>query len=94
MNYWHAESTNLAECHQPLFDFIANLAENGKETAKINYGIDQGWCAHHNSDIWAKTSPPGGYEWDPAKPGTMGMLAYERRVVKSSLLGTLPVYRR
>ncbi len=65
MNYWHAESTNLAECHQPLFDFIASLSENGKETAKINYGIDQGWCAHHNSDLWAKSSPPGGYEWDP-----------------------------
>ena len=65
MNYWHAESTNLAECHEPLFDFIASLSENGKETAKINYGIDQGWCAHHNSDLWAKSSPPGGYEWDP-----------------------------
>lgn len=65
MNYWHSESANLSECHQPLLDFIAALAVNGKETAKINYGIDQGWCAHHNSDIWAKTSPPGGYEWDP-----------------------------
>jgi alpha-L-fucosidase 2 len=65
MNYWHAETTNLSECHQPLFDFIGQLAINGKETAKINYGIEEGWCAHHNADIWAKTSPPGGYEWDP-----------------------------
>lgn len=65
MNYWHAETTNLSECHEPLLDFVGNLAVNGKETAKTNYGIDQGWCAHHNSDIWAKTSPPGGYEWDP-----------------------------
>lgn len=65
MNYWHAESTNLNECHKPLLDFIESLAVNGHETAKINYGIDQGWCSHHNSDIWAKSSPPGGYEWDP-----------------------------
>lgn len=65
MNYWLAESANLSECHQPLLKFIGSLAVNGKETAKINYGVDQGWCAHHNSDIWAKTSPPGGYEWDP-----------------------------
>ena len=65
MNYWHAESTNLSECHQPLLDFIGQLAINGKQTALINYGIADGWCAHHNTDIWAKTSPTGGYEWDP-----------------------------
>jgi alpha-L-fucosidase 2 len=65
MNYWLAESTNLSECHEPLLDFISSLAANGAQTAKVNYGIEQGWCAHHNSDVWAKTSPPGGYEWDP-----------------------------
>lgn len=65
MNYWLAESANLSECHEPLLDFIGQLAVNGKETARINYGIDTGWCTHHNSDIWAKTSPTGGYEWDP-----------------------------
>jgi alpha-L-fucosidase 2 len=65
MNYWPAESTNLSECHEPLLRFIHSLSINGAATAKINYGIQQGWCAHHNSDIWAKTSPPGGYEWDP-----------------------------
>ena len=65
MNYWLAESTNLSECHEPLLDFISSLAVNGAQTAKINYGIEQGWCTHHNSDVWAKTSPPGGYEWDP-----------------------------
>ncbi|MFD1001445.1 glycoside hydrolase N-terminal domain-containing protein [Ohtaekwangia kribbensis] len=65
MNYWLAETTNLSECHIPLLDFIAQLALNGAETARINYGITEGWCAHHNSDVWAKTSPPGGYEWDP-----------------------------
>jgi alpha-L-fucosidase 2 len=65
MNYWLAENTNLSECHQPLFDFMNELAVNGAITAKINYNINEGWVTHHNSDLWAKTSPPGGYEWDP-----------------------------
>lgn len=65
MNYWLAENTNLSELHQPLFDFINTLAINGATTAKVNYGIQQGWVGHHNSDIWSKTSPSGGYDWDP-----------------------------
>ncbi len=64
MNYWPAEMTNLSECHQPLFDFMDELAINGAQTAKVNYGIQSGWLAHHNSDIWAKTSPTGGEDWD------------------------------
>ncbi|MES2418849.1 MAG: glycoside hydrolase family 95 protein [Bacteroidota bacterium] len=65
MNYWPAENTNLSELHVPLLDFINRLAINGAITAKVNYGIDQGWVLHHNTDIWAKTSPTGGYDWDP-----------------------------
>lgn len=65
MNYWLAENTNLSECHQPLFNFIKELAINGAQTAKVNYNISEGWVVHHNSDLWAKTSPPGGYDWDP-----------------------------
>jgi alpha-L-fucosidase 2 len=65
MNYWLAENTNLSECHQPLFSFMKELAVNGAQTAKVNYNIQEGWTAHHNSDLWAKTSPPGGFEWDP-----------------------------
>jgi alpha-L-fucosidase 2 len=65
MNYWPAENTNLSECHLPLFSFMNELAINGAKTAKINYHINEGWVVHHNTDLWAKTSPPGGYEWDP-----------------------------
>ena len=64
MNYWPAEITNLAGLHHSLFDFMEGLAVNGAETAKINYGIPSGWLAHHNADIWAKTSPTGGEDWD------------------------------
>jgi alpha-L-fucosidase 2 len=65
MNYWLAENANLSECHQPLFNFIREMSVNGKTTAITNYGIREGWVAHHNSDLWAKTSPPGGYDQDP-----------------------------
>jgi len=65
MNYWLAENTNLSECHQPLFDFMKELAVNGAVTARTNYNINEGWVTHHNSDLWAKTSPPGGLWNDP-----------------------------
>ena len=65
MNYWPAEVTNLSESHGPLFDFIDRLARAGRQTAQINYGISEGWTAHHNSDVWAKSSPAGGFDWDP-----------------------------
>jgi alpha-L-fucosidase 2 len=65
MNYWLAENTNLSECHQPLFDFLKELAVNGAITAKVNYNINEGWVEHHNSDIWAKTSTVGNYDADP-----------------------------
>ena len=65
MNYWLAENTNLSECHQPLFDFMKELAVNGAKTASINYNINEGWITHHNTDLWAKTSAGGGYDSDP-----------------------------
>ena len=64
MNYWLVENTNLSECHAPLLKFIKSLSVNGTKTAKIDFGLN-GWCCFHNSDIWAKTSPPGGGAWDP-----------------------------
>ncbi len=58
-NYWLAENTNLSEMHTPLLSFIKNLSVTGKVTAKTFYGIDEGWTAAHNSDIWAMTNPVG-----------------------------------
>ncbi|MBL8241087.1 MAG: glycoside hydrolase family 95 protein [Bryobacterales bacterium] len=60
MNYWHAETTNLAECHEPLFDLTDGLAANGAATARVNYGA-RGWCCHHNADIWRQTAPVGNF---------------------------------
>jgi alpha-L-fucosidase 2 len=65
MNYWPAEVTNLAECHQPLLRFIGDLAKTGAVTARHFYGAG-GWCVHHNSDIWALSNPVGDFgQGDP-----------------------------
>ena len=60
MNYWPAETTNLAELHAPLFDLIEGLAVNGRKTAKVNYG-SRGWVSHHNTDLWRQSAPVGDF---------------------------------
>ncbi len=60
-NYWLAETTNLSELHTPLLSFIKNVATTGAVTAKTFYGVQQGWCAAHNSDIWAMSNPVGDF---------------------------------
>jgi alpha-L-fucosidase 2 len=62
MNYWPAETTNLAECHEPLFRLIDDLSETGSHTAKIHYGA-RGWVAHHNTDLWRASAPIDGPTW-------------------------------
>ncbi|MDR0521648.1 MAG: glycoside hydrolase family 95 protein, partial [Planctomycetaceae bacterium] len=56
MNYWHAESTNLPELHQPLFEMMKDLSVTGAETAQKMYGA-RGWVVHHNTDLWRITGP-------------------------------------
>ncbi|KAH6718194.1 glycoside hydrolase family 95 protein [Leptodontidium sp. MPI-SDFR-AT-0119] len=63
MNYWPANLCNLSECEIPLFDLLERMAIRGKKTAEIMYGC-RGWCAHHNTDIWADTDPQD--RWMPA----------------------------
>ncbi len=60
MNLWPAEVTNLAECHEPLFELIRGLATNGRKTARVNYGCG-GWVAHHNTDLWRQSAPVGDF---------------------------------
>ncbi len=60
MNYWPAETCNLSECHEPLFDLIEGLSVTGAQTAKGNYGAS-GWVSHHNVDLWRQSAPVGNY---------------------------------
>ncbi len=56
MNYWLAEVTNLAECHEPLFDMVRDLTVSGARTAEQLYGA-RGWVVHHNTDLWRGSAP-------------------------------------
>ncbi len=62
MNYWPAEPTNLAECHQPLLQMITELVEPGSHTARMQYNA-AGWVCHHNTDLWRATAPIDGPLW-------------------------------
>jgi alpha-L-fucosidase 2 len=62
MNYWPAEVTNLAECHEPLFDLIEDLREPGRRVARAHYGAG-GFVAHHNTDLWRAATPVDGARW-------------------------------
>ena len=58
MNYWPAETTNLAEMHEPFIDLVARTAEQGRASAAM-YGC-RGWTLHHNTDIWCSTGAVDG----------------------------------
>lgn len=65
MFYYGVETNHLPEMHEPFLQMISDLAENGKQTAAINYGMN-GWCAHHNTDIWRSTGAGG--NWGEGNP--------------------------
>lgn len=56
MNYWFAESANLAELHLPLFDLLHATLTPGALTAKEIYRAN-GSVVHHNTDIWGDSGP-------------------------------------
>lgn len=51
MNYWPAETTNLAETTAPLFDFIDSLQTPGAIAAEKLLGAG-GWTLFLNTNIW------------------------------------------
>lgn len=56
MNYWPADTGNLAECVEPLTRMVEELALSGARTAQAMYGA-RGWVAHHNTDLWRASGP-------------------------------------
>lgn len=54
MNYWLADMTGLPELNDPLYEYIDRLVENGKITAKKNFGC-RGAFVPHATDLWAPT---------------------------------------
>jgi alpha-L-fucosidase 2 len=68
MNYWPAEVTNLADCHQPLFTLLSQLADYGSRTAKTYYGAG-GWVTHPITNPWGYTSPGESSNWGSTVTG-------------------------
>ena len=62
MNYWIAETANLAECAEPLVDLVEEMRPPGRRTATIHYGA-RGWVVHTLHNVWGYTSPGEHPSW-------------------------------
>jgi alpha-L-fucosidase 2 len=62
MNYWPAETCNLSELHEPLFDLIEKARQDGRRQARFYYGAG-GFVLHHNTDLWGDAVPIDGARW-------------------------------
>jgi len=69
MNYWPAETTNLAECHEPLTRLVESLVEPGRRTAQAYYGAP-GWVAHVITNVWGFTAPGEHASWGSTNTGS------------------------
>ncbi|MBL8763629.1 MAG: glycoside hydrolase family 95 protein [Phycisphaerae bacterium] len=63
MNYWPAETTNLAECHRPLIDYVTSIREVSAANTRRHYGDVRGWTVQTMNNacgisFW-KWNPPG-----------------------------------
>lgn len=69
MNYWPTYSTNMAECGQPLIDYIDALREPGRVTAAIYAGVssaageENGFMAHTQNNPFGWTCPGWSFSW-------------------------------
>lgn len=56
MNYWPTLMCGLENCFEPLVRFMQERSVAGEMTAQECYHA-RGFVMHHNSDIWAHTTP-------------------------------------
>ena len=57
MNYWLAETCNLAELHRPFFDLMRMYQPSGKDLAR-RMGM-KGWAMGHSTDVWGSARSMG-----------------------------------
>ncbi|MBP0973340.1 MAG: carbohydrate-binding protein, partial [Oscillospiraceae bacterium] len=97
MNYWPTLTTNLAECFEPFVEKAKALTITGHETAKVHYGIDEGWVLHHNTDLWNRTGPIDGAwgQWPTGGAWVSNMLydAYLFNQDEDYLIDVYPVIK-
>jgi len=61
MNYWPVEVCNLPETLLPYSNFVNQLREPGRVTARKMYGAN-GWAVHHATDPFGRTSVVDGVD--------------------------------
>ncbi len=57
MNYWPADTCNLAELHPPLFDLLKSWLPQGKDLTR-RMGM-KGWAMGHSTDVWGSARSMG-----------------------------------
>lgn len=72
MLYWAAETTNLSECHLPLFDYMKTLVEPGRNSAKQFFNA-RGWIVNTMNNPFGYTSAGWKFPWG-FFPGGAGWL--------------------
>jgi alpha-L-fucosidase 2 len=78
MNYWPAESANLAETTPPLWDFVEHLVTPGRIAAQRFFGA-RGWTLFLNTNIWGYVGPidwPTAF-WQPEANAWLAQHFYE-----------------
>ena len=69
MNYWPTYTTNMAECAQPLIDYIDALRAPGRVTAAVYAGVssaegeENGFMAHTQNNPFGWTCPGWDFSW-------------------------------
>ena len=85
MNYWPAEVTNLAELHQPLFDYLESLREPGRKTARVHYGANGLRRPPHQRRLGLH---------DSRRSAALRSVAYGRGMADPASVGALSVQSR
>ncbi len=62
MIYWPAEMTNLAECHEPLIEYVDKLRAPGRQTAKDFFNA-RGWVVNTMNNAFGFTAPGWSFPW-------------------------------
>lgn len=69
MNYWPTYVTNMAECAEPLIDYVEGLRAPGRITASTYFGIDNsdgkqnGFMANTQNTPFGWTCPGWAFSW-------------------------------
>ena len=78
MNYWPAETANLAETTPPLFAFVDHLVTPGRLAAQKYFGAS-GWTMFLNTNVWGYVGPidwPTAF-WQPEASAWLAQHFYE-----------------